>query len=239
MRLVCGGVDDPTCDRVVTDSLADLAAEAAEPVLRVWTPPRQVAFGRRDTIADGYDRAREIASERGYEPIEREVGGNAVAYTGRTVSFAYATPTAAGRDGIDRRYRSTVETLLEALAETGATVTPGEPDRSFCPGAHSIRSSDPGGGKISGIAQRVGQGAVLVGGCVVVRSADARAIADILAPIYSVLEPPFDSESVGSVASAGGPNAVAPVVEAIEAAFGTERETTAVPASTLLSGHAP
>jgi len=238
MRLVRGDVDDPVRDRTATDSLADLAAETAESVLRVWTPPRQIAFGRRDTIADGYSRAREIAAERGYEPIEREVGGSAVAYTGRTVSFAYAMPTTGGRDGIDRRYRLTIETLLDALGETGATVSSGEPDSSFCPGAHSIRSNDPAGGKIAGIAQRVGQDAALVGGCVIVLSVDAHTIADVLAPIYSALELPFDPESVGSVASAGGPDAVAPVVDAIETAFGAENGTTA-PVSALLSRDAP
>lgn len=230
MRLVRGSIDDVDRDRAVTAALADAAAGADAPVLRVWTPPRQVAFGRRDTAAEGYDRARRIAVEHGYEPIERDVGGSAVAYTGHTVSFAYAVPTRTARNGIDRRYRRATTALLRALRGVGARVSRGEPDRSFCPGDHSVRASNAGRGKIAGIAQRVRRESALVGGCVVVRSADSDAIGDVLSPVYAALDLPFDSDAVGSVAAAGGPDATAPVVDALETAFRSDRSATVVSA---------
>ena len=91
MCLVRGSIGEVARDRAVTDALAGLASETGESVIRTWTPPRQVAFGRRDTTADGYTHARQIAVKRGYDPVERAVGGSAVAYTGCTVAFAHAS----------------------------------------------------------------------------------------------------------------------------------------------------
>lgn len=235
MRLVQGSLGDVDRDRTVTASLMDLAAAAAEPVLRVWTPPRQLAFGRRDTVTDGYDRARRIVTRRGYEPVERCVGGSAVAYTGHTVAFAYATPVDDSREGIGGRYREAVASILRALRETGAAVRRGEPDRAFCPGEHSIRGS----GKVAGIAQRVGRDSALVGGCVIVGSADGAMIAEVLDPVYSALGLPFDPGSIGSVAAAGGPEDPAPVVAAIEAAFGADRTSPSVAAAELSDSDVP
>jgi len=239
MRLVRGSIDEVGRDREVTASLTDAAVDAGDPVLRVWTPPRQIAFGRRDTAAESYDRAGRIAVERGYEPVERDVGGSAVAYTGHTVSFAYAVPTRTGREGIDRRYRRATTALLRALRDVGARVSRGEPDRSFCPGDHSIRAAGAEGGKIAGIAQRVRRESALVGGCVVVRSTDSDAIGDVLSPIYAALGLPFDPDAVGSVAVAGGPDTTAPVVDALETAFRSGRPATTVSASELRSADAP
>lgn len=230
MRVVRGSVEGVERDRALTTMLGDLAAKTGEPALRVWTPPKQVAFGRRDVLGDGYEHAREIAVEHGYEPVERSVGGSAVAYTGDTVAFAYAVPTTDARGGIDRRYRDTTDSLLRALRDTGAAVTVGEPDRSFCPGNNSIQGS----GKIVGIAQRVWRKSALVGGCVIVHLRDSSEIADVLEPIYEELDVPFERGSVGSVAAAGGPSRIDPVVEAIERGFTSDSGQSVVSPSDLL-----
>lgn len=234
MRVVRGSASDVDKDRRIAASIADLASETAESVLRVWTPPRQLAFGRRDATAAGYDRARRVAAGSGYEPIERSVGGSAVAYTGRTVAFGYAEPTD-GRGGIDKRYRRTTATLADALRETGATVSRGEPARSFCPGKHSLREA----GKIAGVAQRVRRDSALVGGCVIALRSDSAEIADVLAPVYAALDRPFDPGSVGSVEAAGGDGGVEAVKEAIERAFVAGRERIIVSAADLLDADAP
>ncbi|MDR9430126.1 MAG: lipoate--protein ligase family protein [Natronomonas sp.] len=235
MCLVRGSIGEVARDRAVTDALAGLASETGESVIRTWTPPRQVAFGRRDTTADGYTHARQIAVERGYEPVERAVGGSAVAYTGCTVAFAHAIPLNGGRDGIDSRYREATDSLLDALDDLGATVSHGEPDRSFCPGEHSVQ----GGGKIAGIAQRIRKRSALVGGCVIVRASDTSAIADVLDPIYAALDLPFDPNSVGSVSTAGGPDDPEAVTRAIEAAFAPTPDPPVIAATELTDYDGP
>lgn len=197
-------------DRRVARELLETAGENRELAVRVWTPHRQLAFGRRDANEPGYEEARRIAEERGFPAVERGVGGRAVAYTGGTLAFARAIPIEDPRTGLDERYEAATERVREALADLGVTAEHGEPPDSFCPGAHSLSS----GGKIVGIAQRVTSGAALVSGIVVVT--DREEIAGVLSPVYDALSVPFDPGSVGSVARAGGPSDPDRVARAIE-----------------------
>lgn len=218
MRVLRGRATDPAADRSVTTSMLADTAETGTPSLRVWTPHRQVAFGRRDTHEEGYDRARAAAQRRGFTPVERGVGGRAVAYSGSTVAFAHAIPIDDLRAGLGRRYENATQTVQEALATLGVDTERGEPADAFCPGTHSLQRD----GKIAGIAQRVQQDAALVGGCVVVTDRDE--LADVLAAVYRELGVPFDPESMGSVAAAGGPADPDRVVRALERAFVDGRE---------------
>lgn len=206
-------------------------ADAGEPSLRVWAPGRQLAFGRRDARADGYADAKRAARKRGFPPSERSVGGRAVAYADSTLAFAHAVPLADMRRGMDDRYGAAVDTVVDALRDIGADVESGEPPRSYCPGAHSVRVVD--GGKVAGIAQRVRRGAALVSGCVTV--AEEETIRDVLVPVYDALDVPFDPESVGSVAAAGGPADPDAVRDALEVAFVAERDAVRLDAVELLT----
>ena len=237
MRVVRGALPDVDADRRVTRRLLDRTERTDEPTLRVWRPPRQLAFGRRDSALDGYERAREIAADRGYAPIDRSAGGSAVAYTGTTVAFAIAVPVESGRGwgDIESRYRETVSDLTGALEAVGATVTRGEPDGSFCPGEHSLQ----GTGKVAGVAQRVRRESALVGGCVLTSKADERAVSRVLEPVYATLGLPFDPNAVGSVEGAGGDPDSERLVEAIEAAFVGDRETASISAAETLGGDCP
>jgi lipoate-protein ligase A len=212
MRVLRGRLPDREADRERTAEMLARTADTGEPAIRVWTPARVVAFGRRDARSEGYDAAREAAESRGFPTVERSVGGRAVAYTGSTVAFAHAVPVA-GRGGIDARYDDATETVLAALRELGVDARPGEPPDSFCPGAHSIQCD----GKLVGIAQRVRQDAALVSGIVVVESESE--IAEVLTPVYDALGVAFDPASVGSVAGAGGPAEPGRVVRVVESAF--------------------
>jgi lipoate-protein ligase A len=213
VRVVRGRAASPDADRDVTAAMLDRAGETGVPAFRAWTPHRQVAFGRRDVRADGYDGARRAAEERGFPAVERSVGGRAVAYTGTTVAFARAVPTDASRSGLDARYEDATTRVVRALRSLGVPARRGEPPESFCPGDHSVQAH----GKLCGLAQRVRREAALVSGVVVV--ADHQEQAAVLDPVYEALSVPFDPASVGSVARAGGPADADRVVAALESAF--------------------
>lgn len=226
MRVFRGRAETIEADREASERLLERAA-GGEPAVRVWTPHRQVAFGRRDARTDGYDRAREAARDRGFPPVERSVGGRAVAYDGETtLAFARAEPVADFRRGTGERYDRLTAAVESALLSVGVATDRGEPADSFCPGTHSLSAAlgDGRRGKVVGIAQRVRQDAALVSGIALV--ANRAELAAVLAAVYDQLGVPFDPDSVGSVAAAGGPSDPEPVRSAIEDALvGDERST--------------
>ncbi|MFW6321852.1 MAG: lipoyl protein ligase domain-containing protein [Halohasta sp.] len=230
VRVYRGRANDPAGDGAVTAEILARTAETGIPAVRVWQPHRQVAFGRRDSHADGYERAREAAVARDYHPIERRVGGRAVAYTGRTLAMAYAVPIEDVRRGMCDRYSEVSQTLVETLSDLGADVTRGEPSDAYCPGSHSVSGDDGGepSGKLAGVAQRVQSGAALVAACVTVAEAEEAALRAVLVPVYRALDVPFDPGSVGSVATAGGPDDPAVVRQAIEDALVDGRDRTVI-----------
>lgn len=230
MHVVRGSVSQVDRDRQVTREVVSVVERTGRPAVRVWTPPRQVAFGRRDASTEGYARARQMAADCGYVPVERRVGGRAVAHTGETIAFVHAVPTAVGRSGIQDRYEAATATLESALRATGADVRRGEPPESFCPGDHSLQAD----GKVTGIAQRVERDVAVVAGCVVVAAGDERDIAGVLDPIYGVLDVGFDSATVGSVESAGGPGDSEAVAATIETAVVGDSEVEPLSASSLV-----
>ncbi|WP_338726957.1 lipoate--protein ligase family protein [Haladaptatus sp. DJG-WS-42] len=213
MRVIRGRAATVAADQEASRRLLDWVAENGTPAVRVWTPHRQVAFGRRDSGSPGYERAKQAAEAHGFPPIERNVGGRAVAYTGTTVAFGRAVPIADMRSGLSDRYDSLTAAVQVALSRLGVSASTGEPSNSFCPGAHSLQAD----GKLVGIAQRVRRGAALVAGiCIVTGHAE---IAAVLDPVYDALGVPFDPDSVGSVEKAGGPADSQTVINALETAL--------------------
>lgn len=220
MRVLRGRADDVESDRAATRRLVDGVAASGEPAVRVWRPHPQVAFGRRDARAPAYDRARELAREQGYVPVERRTGGRAVAYTGNTVAFLRAETADAERQGIPARYDAALSDLRDALTDLGVEVERGEPPASFCPGTHSLQAAD---GKLVGLAQRVGGGVATLGGVLVVR--DHVAVASVLGPVYDALGVPLDPGTIGSLARAGSNADPGLVRDTVEAELIGERTT--------------
>ncbi|MDJ1431336.1 lipoate--protein ligase family protein [Halostagnicola sp. A-GB9-2] len=206
-----GRAESVDADRAASQRLLEIAS-GGTPAVRVWRPHRQVAFGRRDARLEGYEDAQAVARTHGFPPVERSVGGRAVAYDGETtLAFARAEPVEDFRQGTDERYERLTNNLERALERLDIDAVRGEPDDSFCPGAHSLsvaNSRDHAGSplsaeprKIVGIAQRVQQDAALASGIIVVANRDE--LANVLAGVYEALEIPFDSASVGAIANTG------------------------------------
>ena len=220
VRVVRGRGETIAADRTGTARLLELAGDG-ETAVRVWRPHRQVAFGRRDASREGYGNARKAARARDFRPVERRVGGRAVAYDGETtLAFARAEPVASFREGIQERFDRLTDAMVDAVEALGVAVEHGEPDNSFCPGAHSLRLVD--GGKVAGIAQRVKNDRALVAGVLVV---DRRGVLGrVLADVYDALAVPFDPDSVGSLVAGGGPSRPTAVRRAVEEALVGEAE---------------
>ncbi|MFW5938395.1 MAG: lipoyl protein ligase domain-containing protein [Halanaeroarchaeum sp.] len=232
MRVLRGRAEDIERDREASAAVRAWVGEHCESAIRVWTPYRQVAFGRVDANEAGYEAAREAASDRDFPPVERDVGGRAVAYTGRTtLAFARFEPIADLRTGLDERYERMTVDVRRALRRLGVPAERGEPPRSFCPGEHSLQRD----GKLVGIAQRVGRGSAITSGICIVD--DHEELADVLEAVYAALDVEFDPESVGSVAKAGGTADPGVVRETIEDALAGEAQTTVEEIADFVRGH--
>ena len=201
MRVIRGRGETVDADRAVTRRLLETTATSDEPGVRVWVPHRQVAFGRRDAALDGYERARAAARGRGFTPVERRVGGRAVAYDGETtLAFARTEPVGDARTGIEARYDRLIADVRVALGGLQVHVDDGEPPDAFCPGCHSLQL--PGNGKVVGVAQRVAGDVALTAGVLVVDG--ARELTDVYERVYDALGVSFDPASVGSLEAIPG-----------------------------------
>ncbi|MFP8888402.1 biotin/lipoate A/B protein ligase family protein [Natrialbaceae archaeon A-CW2] len=220
VRVLRGRASTIEDDRAASGRLLEVAAEG-ERAVRVWTPHRQVAFGRRDSRLEGYEMARSAAAEHGFPPVQRRVGGRAVVYDGTTtLAFARAEPVADFRRGTDDRYERLTSDVENALDGLGLEVSRGEPADSFCPGAHSLsltagKANAPR--KVVGIAQRVQREAAVVSGIAIVTG--AHELAAVLEAVYGALDVPFDRRSVGSLALANQDIGYEAVRDALESAL--------------------
>ena len=219
MKLVRGRKQTIEADRDLSRRLLDAAGDG-ETAVRVWIPHRQLAFGRRDRRESGYEQARVAAREHRLPPIERDVGGRAVAYDGETtIAFARTEPIADFRAGTDDRYERTTAAIERTLMAFGVDVERGEPADTFCPGTHSLSAIDATGRrqKLVGIAQRVQRGAALTAGILLV--ANRSELASGLDAVYGALGVSLDRSTVGSVHAAGGPATPDRLQRAIETAL--------------------
>ncbi|SEH16956.1 hypothetical protein SAMN04487967_2884 [Natronorubrum sediminis] len=226
MRVIRGRGATVDADRELSRQLYSSVADG-ESAMRVWRPHRQVAFGRRDKRQEGYEQARERARARGFVPLERDVGGRAVAFDGETsLAFTRVEPIEDFRRGTTERYEQATADLEDALGRLGGEleVGRGEPERSFCPGTHSLSlvSSDGNRRKVAGLAQRVRQDVAVVAGVVLV--ANREKVANVLESVYDALALEFEPATVGTIAAAGGPSNPTAVRSALEDALvGDER----------------
>ncbi|SDX89909.1 lipoyl protein ligase domain-containing protein [Halopenitus persicus] len=193
MNVVRGGFDAVDRDARATATLLDRCAASGDSVVRVWRPPKHVAFGRRDATRDGYADVREHVSDAGYAVRERAVGGRAVVHTGTTVSIAWIAPAAERRFAIPERYDRLRSWVQGALRGTHAEVSEGEPPNSWCPGDHSLMID----GKVCGVAQRVTTDCALTAAILIVQ--DVAEIARLTSRIYDGLDLSFDPATVDGV----------------------------------------
>ncbi|MDY6764732.1 MAG: lipoate--protein ligase family protein [Halobacteria archaeon] len=227
MRVVRGRKKNLQDDRELTNRLISDTSETREPVVRVWRPYRQLAFGPRDARSEGFKRAKEAARKHGFEPVVRIVGGNAVAYTGNTVTFATTQPIEDMAKGLTERYEDITTRVQRALWDLGVPAQRGEPPNSFCEGDYSLQYN----GKIVGIAQRVRKNVALVSGLVITDGHEE--IRDVLRDVYNALGVDFDPDTVGSIERAGGNSDPGEIELTIESHLVDEEETTVAQADEI------
>lgn len=166
--------------------------------LQVGLPHRVMAFGKHDTLTDGFGEAVGIASDHGYDPTIRIAGGRAVAFSPTIVRFAWTVPVSEPARTMHARFRTLSDAVVRTLRRLGVEGTVGEIPNEYCAGEYSV--SILGSRKVMGVGQRLSRSASQVGGMIVVSDPDD--INAALVPIYRALDVPIDPEATGSLADA-------------------------------------
>ncbi len=184
-------------DMAVSRALLAEVADGERPAsLRVYRPHNILAFSVSDARRPGFAAARDIAREAGFQSVIRLAGGRAAAFTRESVAFAWATPEARPRQGIEARFASMAGIVVAALRALGVDAQIGEVAGEYCPGSHSVNAR--GVVKLMGVGQRVVTGAAHVGGVITVgAAAETRAL---LEAVYRALDYPMRPETIGFVA---------------------------------------
>ena len=195
--------------------LRRVAAGELPSLLRLYRPPPTVAFGKLDTLREGYPGAAEAARRHGFEPVLRMPGGHAAAYHRQSLGLDLVYAVADPVPGTHERFRETGERLAGALAELGVDARVGEVPGEYCPGAYSVNAR--GRVKLIGTAQRLVRGAALLGAVIVVR--DGAHVREVLREVYERLELEWDDATAGSVAEEVPGVSVLDVERAVLAAY--------------------
>ncbi|MGI9528158.1 MAG: lipoate--protein ligase family protein [Acidimicrobiia bacterium] len=210
--------------------------------LQVGTPHRVVAFGKHDTLSNGFDKAVGIAVDHGYDPTVRIAGGRAVVFSPTILRFAWTVPEAKPADTMRTRFTTLSTAVVDTLADIGVRGTMGEVPNEYCAGEYSVHIR--GHRKVMGVGQRLTRSGAQVGGMIVVSDPDD--INSVLVPMYQALDVPIDPTATGSIAD-DLPTTPEDVAHAFTARIAADRPTvdanisdaTMTLARTLRDDHVP
>lgn len=226
--------ENPGLDTAISGALlrrAD-AGELTE-TLRLYRPGREVAFGKQDVAATGYQAAVRAARRIGFEAVERLAGGRAAVFSPSTIALGWTIPDPEPRPRTEQRFETVAALLRDALGDLGVDARIGEVAGEYCPGRFSINSA--GATKLAGLGQRVARRAAHVGGVVVVD--DSAGVRDVLEPVYAALGLEWRPEVTGSVADVVPGVSFDDVVEAITRRLGRQLVAEPLDSTTLQLAH--
>ena len=186
--------DEPELGTAVSRAiLTRVAARRAAPTARIHRPGRELAFGRQDVAAAGYERAAEAALAAGFAPVERLAGGRAAVFHEGTIAFTRAYPDPHPPRRTYERFEEVAAMVAGTLEDLGIDARVGEVPGEYCPGAYSVNAG--GARKLAGIGQRMIRGGAHVGVVIVACGEDL--VREVLVPVYEALGLEWDPATVG------------------------------------------
>ena len=178
---------------------------------RIHRPGRIVAFGKHDSITDGFNEAVAIARTKGFLPIVRLAGGRAAVFHEHTLAFNWTVPATDPTRDIHDRFRMLSNVMVGAFGSLGLDARIGQVPGEYCPGEFSVNLE--GTLKVMGVGQRLARNAAHIGGVVVVDN--AAIINDALIPIYEALGLDMDPAATGALSDRAPGITTADVVDAV------------------------
>lgn len=188
--------DEPGLDTAINRLILERVSTGDRPAtIRLYVPGREVAFGKRDTVAAQYPAAVTAARAAGFDAVVRLAGGRAAVFTEHTIAFSLAVPDAEPQSSLRDRFETIAGIVVAALARVGVSSQVGELAGEYCPGEYSVNHA--GRLKIMGVGQRLAKRAAHVGGVITVGRTDL--LLRALVPVYRALELDWKPETTGSL----------------------------------------
>lgn len=197
VRLVRGRLPESVaCDTAAVRVLLQRVAAGEHPeTLRVYTPPRTVAFGRQDVRGPRFPAAVAAARDHGFEVVRRFAGARSVALHEGVLAFEQVVADPAAQMHFQQRLVEAAGCVAQALRDVGVDARVGDVFQEYAPGAYSVNAR--GAVKLASFEQRLVPGGSLVTGSVVVTGAGL--IREVLSAVNGRLGFEFRPTTVAAV----------------------------------------
>jgi octanoyl-[GcvH]:protein N-octanoyltransferase len=166
-----------------------------EAIIRFRSPRPTAAFSPQDTTHPNYVRIKELAKEKGFEPIERGTGGRLTMFDENALAITLIQPHENPHAHTIKRYDVFSAIIANALKALGVDARVGELPNEYCPGKYSINANDRV--KLVGIAQRMNRHCVQMGAIIAIEPSEKACTA--IAEAYDAMGLPFDPATYGAV----------------------------------------
>jgi octanoyl-[GcvH]:protein N-octanoyltransferase len=166
-----------------------------EAIIRLRSPRPTAAFSPQDTTHSDFERVKELAQARGFEPIERGTGGRLTMFDENALAVTLIWPHENPHAHTIKRYEVFSNIIADALKSLGIDARVGELPNEYCPGKYSINAN--GKVKLVGIAQRMNRHCVQMGAIIAVDRSEKACAA--IAEAYQAMGLPFDPGTYGAI----------------------------------------
>jgi octanoyl-[GcvH]:protein N-octanoyltransferase len=201
----CRLIDDiglPAAERPSPNEYADWAKSTLgslrpgdNAILRLRRPRPTAAFSPQDSTHPDFERVKELAHARGFEPIERGTGGRLTLFDEQALAITLLWPHETPHAHTLKRYDIFSGMIADALQSLGLDARVGELPNEYCPGKYSINAN--GTVKLVGIAQRMNRSCVQMGAIIAIAPSEAACAG--LAETYNAMGLDFDSKTYGAI----------------------------------------
>ena len=188
--------NEPGFDIAISRTLLDcVSLNQYTSVLRAYKGTEQIAFGPSDARNEGYESAVSYLKKKNFSAVNRLTGGHAVTFHPGTLIFGWMFHDLQARFRMHYYFELVSNFFQSVINDFGLNCFVGEIDGEYCSGQYSLNLDKKV--KIGGIAQRIVNRAVYIGGFIAINNSNL--IKEMLIPIYKDLGINWDPQTVGAL----------------------------------------
>ena len=187
---------EPGLDIALSRALLEQTSLKKYPIiLRAYKGTEQIAFGPSDARNIGYSSAVSFVKKKKFSAVNRLTGGHAVTFHSGTLIFGWMFHDLQARSKMHYYFDYVSKFFRSVIIDFGLNCFIGEIEGEYCSGQYSLNLDHKI--KIAGIAQRIVNNAVYIGGFIAVENSNL--IKEMLIPIYKELGIKWQPQTAGAL----------------------------------------